>query len=157
MATRKSFTEDDSIANAIPHRAVNRYQCTAHQCPMPGTISGAGGNGVCAYHYNTNSSDWPRITQTLLDWSILLDEINYCRGIMCNPATAADPVFLAKEYAAAWIRIKDHLGTWTDQVKPQQTKGGHMDSYGSWTLRLERFMGQQVVENMRKRAGRMAA
>lgn len=148
----------DSIANAIPHKSIKRYACMANQCPMPGTISGEGGNGVCAYHYNTHGPDWPRITQTLLDWAILTEEINRCRSIMCDPATAAKPDLIAQEYAAAWARIKDNLGTWTDQLKPQPNRGGHMDSYGSWSLRLEQFMGQRLVECMRHRiGGRMAA
>lgn len=147
----------DSIANAITHKSVMRYQCAAHQCPMPGTISGEGGSGICVYHYNTHGTDWPRISQTLLDWAILTDEINHCRSIMCNSATATKPDLIAQEYASAWNRIKDHLGTWTDELKPQPTKGGHMDSYGSWTLRLERFMGQRVVDALRHRIGRKAA
>jgi hypothetical protein len=141
-----------STANDIP-RSVKRYTCMANQCPMPGTISGESGNGVCAYHYNTHGPDWPRITQTLLDWAILTEEINRCRSIMCDIATTTNPDLIAQEYAAAWARIKDNLGTWTDQLKPQ-----HMDSYGSWSLRLEQFIGQRVVECTRHRiGGRMAA
>jgi hypothetical protein len=147
----------DSIANAIPHRSVKRYTCMANQCPMPGTISGEGGNGVCAYHYNTHGPDWPRITQTLLDWAILTEEINHCRKVLTDPATAAKPAIIADEFRIAWQRIKDNLGPWTDAVKPQLTRGGHTDSYGSWALRLEQFMGQRVVECLSKRVGRQAA
>ena len=152
-----SFAKPESIADAIPHKAVRRYACAAHQCPMPGTISGEGGNGICAYHYATNSTDWPRISQTLNEWAILTEEINHCRKVLTDPATAAKPALIADEFRMAWDRIKDNLGPWVNDVKPQKTKGGHTDSYGSWALRLEQFMGQRVVECLSKRVGRIAA
>ena len=158
MATRKSFNaDDDSIANAIPHIPVKRYECAAHRCPMAGTISGEGGSGICAYHYNTHSGDWPRITQVLLDWAVVTEEINHCRTVLCNPATAANPAAIAEEFAKAAERVLQGAGSWTEDLKPQLTRGNQMDSYGSWTNRLECFIGQRVVEAMRHRIGRKAA
>lgn len=152
-----SFAKPESIADAIPHKSVKRYTCEAHQCPMPGTMFGEGGNGVCAYHYATNYTDRPRISQTLNEWAILTQEINHSRKVLTDPATAAKPGLIADEFRLAWDRIKGNLGPWIDAVKPQLTKGGHMDSYGSWALRLEQFIGQRVVECLSKRVGRIAA
>lgn len=158
MATRRTFTDDDdSIDNAIPHNPVKRYQCVAYQCPMPGTLSGEGGNGVCSYHYNNFSGDWVRITQVLLDWAIVTEEINRSRKVHCNPATATNPEAIAAEFAMAAERVLLGAGSWAEELKHQLTRGNQMDSYGSWTNRLECFIGQRVVESMRHRIGRKAA
>jgi len=153
-----SYKKTASIADAIPHKSINRYQCAAHQCPMPGTMSGEGGHGVCAYHWNANSMDWTRITQTLLDWAIVTEEINHCRSVLCSPDTACRPDLIAEEFRNAWARVEQGAGAWHNDLKPQPTReGGPMDSYGTWAQRLERFMGQRVVEALRHRIGRKAA
>ena len=158
MATRKTFNDDDdSIANAIPHRPVRTYACSANQCPMSGAIFASTGTGVCAYHYGTHGSDWPRITQTLLDWAIVSEEISHARRLFCNPSTAADPAHLAKEFTAATQRVQSGAGSWWPELKPQLTRGGQMDTFSSWINRLEAFLGQRVVESLRHRIGRKAA
>lgn len=158
MATRKTFNDDDdSIANSIPHTPVKRFACIANQCPMTGAIFGGGGGGMCAYHYATNSADWGRITRTLLDWAIVTDEINTCRRAHINPETATSPAVLEQLFRQAWARVEPGVGTWGEDLKPQPGKGGAMDNYGAWGLRLERFIGQRVVESIRHQIGRKAA
>lgn len=157
MATRKTFSDDDSIANAIPHNPVKRYACTAHECPMPGVMSGESGRDVCAYHWNTNAQDWPRITRTLLDWAIVTEEIVHCRRVLTAPETATNPEAIADEFRRAWARVEAGADAWVEELKPQPGRGGHMDSYGSWALRLERFIGQRVVDVLRHRVGSKAA
>ena len=147
----------ESIADAIPHKQVNRYACLAHQCPMTGSMFGEGGNGVCVYHFGTNSHDWPRITHTLLDWAIVTEEINHCRRVLTNPETASSPAVIEAEFRKAVQRVEQCAGQWINDLKPQLTRGGKLDSYGTWSQRLERFMGQRVVEALRHQIGRKAA
>jgi hypothetical protein len=157
MATRKSFTEDDNIANAIPHNPVRRYACVAHQCTMVGSMAGEGAGGICAYHYNTHSTDWPRITQTLLDWAIVSEEINLCRSLHRDPANSTKPDVLEGEFALAVQRVLQGAGTWADELKPGMNRRGYPESYQVWAYRLECFLGQRVVECLSKRIGRKAA
>lgn len=147
----------ESIADAIAHKQIVRYDCIAHQCPMPGTISGEGAKGICTYHYNTHGTDWPRISQTLLDWSILTEEINLCRSLHCNPANITNPDVLEHEFRLAVDRVLQGAGTWADELKPGLSRGGKPESYQVWVYRLECFMGQRVVECLSKRIGRKAA
>lgn len=158
MATRKTFNDDeDSIANAIPHKPVIRYQCAAQQCPMPGTMSGEGASGVCSYHWNTFAGDWPRITQALLDWSILSEEVVHCRRLHCNPGNATKPDLLESEFKLAVARVVQGAGTWADELKPGLNRRGAPEDYQAWTYRLECFLGQRVVECLSKRMGAKAA
>ena len=158
MATRKTFNaDDDSIANAIPHKAVMRYECMAHQCPMPGTMSGEGGSGICSYHYNTHGTDWPRITRKLLDWGILSDEVNHCRSLHCNPGNSTRPDLLDVEFKLAVARVLQGAGTWADELKPGLNRRGDPETYQVWVYRLECFLGQRVVETLSKRMGLKAA
>lgn len=148
----------ESIADAITHKKVMRYACAANRCFMPGTISGEGGSGLCAYHYATNPGDWTRITQILLDWEIVTAEINACRTLLTDKTKATRPDLINAEFKRAWQRVKGGAGPWLDQLKPQPTReGGPMDSYGTWALRLERFIGQRVVESLRHQIGKQAA
>lgn len=149
--------KNTSIADAIPHKPVMRYQCAANQCPMPGTMSGEGGSGVCAYHYGTHGTDWPRITQTLLDWAILSDEITHCRSLHCNPANATSPDVLEQEFGLATARVMQGAGAWSDQLKPGLNRSGNPESYQAWVYRLECFLGQRVVECLTKKLGKKAA
>lgn len=157
MATRKTFNDDDSIANAIPHTPIKRYTCAAHGCPMTGSMSGEGGSGVCAYHWNTNPYDWSRITQTLLDWGIVTEEISRCRSVHTNPRTAISPDAIEEEFRMAYARVEAGAGPWIEDLKPQPTRGAKPDTYATWGLRLERFIGARVVECLRHRIGRKAA
>jgi len=147
----------ESIADAIPHKSVKRYACIANNCPMPGAIFSGSGGGMCAYHYGTNSEDWGRITRTLQDWQCVTDEINACREAFNNPSTATRPAVLEAMFDSAWRRLQPLVGSWSEDVKPQLTKGGKPDSYGSWILRLERFIGARVVDCIRHQVGRKAA
>lgn len=157
MATRRTFTEDESIADAIPHKAVRRYACAAHQCPMAGTISGEGGKGICAYHYNTHGTDWPRITQTLLDWAILGDEVNHCRSLHCDPANTTKPDVLEAEFKLAVERVLQGAGHWINELQPGKSRRGDPETYQVWAYRMECFLGQRVVECLSKRLGAKAA
>lgn len=158
MATRKTFDEGESIADAISHKPIRRYQCGANQCPMPGTMSGEGGNGVCAYHYGTHSTDWPRITQVLLDWANVTDEVNRHRTLACNPATATDTKLMDGEFKTGVERVLQWAGSnWEADLKPQLTRGKRMDTYSTWAYRLECFVGQRVVDCLRTRIGKKAA
>jgi len=149
---------DKSLADAIPHTPVVRtYRCSGHGCPMPGAIFDNPGQltGVCAYHYAANPSDWPRITQALTDWACVTDEINACRQIHTDPETATSPGTIARQFEAAVARLEPLVGTWWDQLKPQPGRGGRMDDYRSWGLRLDRFIGarvQAVTVTPRRRA-----
>jgi hypothetical protein len=146
-----------SSANVVPHKSVMRYQCAAHQCPMPGSVSGEGWSGVCAYHYGTHGTDWPRITQALLDWVILSQEVEHCRRLHCDPANVARPDVLEHEYHLAVQRVMRGAGTWADEIKPGTSRSGQPESYQAWVYRLECFLGQRVVECLSRRIGRTEA
>lgn len=158
MATKRvTFNDSDSIAEHLPQASTRQYPCISHGCPMAGTIFTAGGTGSCAYHYAANSQDWPRITQKLTDWQCVISEINECRRVHCNPATASSPAVLANLFAQAWARLEPLAPGWTEELKPQLGKGGAMDAYREWGLRLERFVGGQVVGSLQKQIGRATA
>jgi hypothetical protein len=48
------------------HDGPNNHDCFANGCPMAGGIS-TGGNWVCAYHHQSTSDQWPRVTEALRD------------------------------------------------------------------------------------------
>ena len=153
----KKPEKGESIADAIPHKAVMRYVCAANQCPMPGTMSGEGAKGVCSYHWNTFSGDWPRITRALLDWAILSDEVVHCRRLHCDPANATKPDVLESEFKLAVQRVMQGAGTWAEELKPGLNRRGDPETYQVWAYRLECFLGQRVVECLSKRMGLRAA
>ena len=158
MATRKTFAGDDSIADHLPQAPTKRYGCAANGCPMPGTISGGGhGSSSCSWHYGTSGHDWPRITQVLLDWQCVSDEINTCRRAHTDPETCGNPKVLDDMFDAAWRRMGPLVGAWEKDLRPQAGRGGQMDSYVAWSLRLERFIGGRVVDVIRHQLGRKAA
>lgn len=159
MATKRTgFDGTDSIADAIPHKPVARYACSAHQCPMPGTIFSGGSGGMCAYHIGTHGTDWPRITRVLLDWQCVTLEINAIRRAHCDMELSGHPDELAKRFADAWARMQPLVaGAWEEELKPGNLKSGHPETYRDWGMRLERFIGQRVVEVLRKRLGAKAA
>lgn len=128
-------------------------------CPMPGSIFvGSNSGGMCSYHYQTDSADWPRISRTLHDWGVVTNEINACRTAHTSRATATRPAALAELFKQAWSRLEPMVEGWENELRPQLCEGGKMDSYSSWGLRLEKFMGKRVVELIRSpSAGRYAA
>jgi len=122
-----------------------RYPCMARQCMMPGSIFPAGAKeGVCAWHYGTNASDWPRITQILLDWGCVAYEINEARRVFTDPETRCAPKVLDQLYKTAWERLQPLVPGWEDALAPGKTKAGFAESYGDWARRLEKFLGTQV-------------
>lgn len=145
--TRRTFTDDDSIADSIPHTPVaKRFACAAHECPMTGAIFGGNSHaGTCGYHYAANPIDWPRITQRLVEWQCVTDEINRCRAAHINPETATKPAVLEALFATAWARLAPLVPGWERDLQPQKGKGGYADSYRSWGQRLEEFIGGQVL------------
>jgi hypothetical protein len=129
------------------------YRCVANNCPMPGSISGIGeGGGVCAWHYGANASDWPRITQKLLDWGCVTFEVNECRRIHTESESAYNARAIADAFAAACQRLQPQAGAWWDDtLKPGLLKSGFPESYRDWGNRLERFVGGQVQEQQNRR------
>lgn len=97
---------------------------------------------MCAYHYAANAQDWPRITQTLVEWKCVLDEIQTCRKIHTDPATCTRNN--GAEFDAAVARLESLTGAWWSDLKPQLGRGGRMDDYRDWGHRLEVFIGGQV-------------
>lgn len=147
---------EKSLADSIPHTPVKRtYRCTAHNCPMPGAIFGAGESaaGVCAYHYGAISHDWPRITQLLTDWQCVLDEITACRSAHNDPAMAMSPGKLEVQWRQAWVRLSPLVGTWADQLDPKavRTRSGRTPDYHGWGLHLETFIGGRIAEQLSPR------
>jgi hypothetical protein len=42
------------------------HRCSAHGCPLPGSISssiGANGTFYCRFHFGADPKDWPKITE----------------------------------------------------------------------------------------------
>jgi hypothetical protein len=145
-----------------------RYPCSAHQCPMPGTLFTGGTKGMCAWHYGSNASDWPRITGKLLDWACVTYEVNEARRALTGEA-AANPAALASLFSAAWERLQPLVPGWEEQLRPgnirwrdaTQPTGyrdtGFRETYADWAKRLEAFVGGQVLGSVQKQYGRAAA
>lgn len=140
-----------AVTTPEPEKSVLRYPCSAMQCPMPGTISTENGSNLCVYHCRASTRDWPRITQALKDWGVVMYEINECRRVHTDPETAFEPKVLADLFTAAWERLAPLAPGWEEQLKPQAGSGGYKDSYRDWGLRLERFIGSQVVAQLTTR------
>jgi len=153
----KKPEKNESIADALAHVPTKRYPCLVNGCPMCGAIFSGSGGGICAYHYGTNPEDWPRITHTLTDWQCVTDEINGARQALTNSRTASSPSALDALFAAAWRRLEPLALHWAADLKPQPGRGGRMDTYSTWALRLECFIGARVVESIRGQLGRKAA
>lgn len=147
-------TDGENIADAMPHRPVQRsYRCAAHGCPMAGAIFERSGQegGICAYHYGANTADWGRITRALTDWDSVTAEIGECRRVHMDPQLSARPDEVEKLFKAAAARMEPLVGTWWDEIKPQAGKGGRMDTYRDWGMRLETFIGSRVVGELTRR------
>ena len=150
----KRTTDGDNIADAMPHTPVlPSYRCAAHGCPMTGAIfeHSGGGAGICAYHFASNTTDWPRITRSLVEWECVTREIRECRRVHMEPETATKPAVVEKLFKAAIARLEPLTGTWWDQLKPQAGRGGRIDNYRDWGMRLETFIGGTVIGELTRR------
>lgn len=144
--------EDDADDLPPNQPARTRYECCANLCPMPGTMFPSGGSrGICCFHYATNTSDWPRITQVLNDWRCVTFEINECRRVLCDQDICTDVKAQNDAFRNAWERLKPALdmGGWNlTQLSPKQGEG-----YSQWARRLDEFIGGQVVACLRNKVG----
>jgi len=148
--------EDDADDQQPSTPARMRYECCANGCPMPGAMfpSGSTKGGICHYHYATNPSDWPRITQVLNDWRCITAEINECRRVLCDQDLCCDVKVQNERYAEAWKRLHPALiaGGWHEgELAPSPGL-----SYGEWARGLENFMGGQVLNVLRHKVGSRA-
>jgi hypothetical protein len=139
MATRKGFNENESAAPAADTPAVARYACMAHRCRMPGTIFMGGSQGQCWLHARENMNDWPRISQVLLDWDMIVDEVLLARRTMIG-VYASDPKKQDELKAEAWSRVRGALPLWEAELSPKGI------DYGQWGRSLEAFLHARVKE-----------
>lgn len=143
---------DDDSEDLPPNKpARTRYECCANLCPMPGTMFPSGGRGICCFHYATNASDWPRITQVLNDWRCVTFEINECRRVLCDQDLCTDVKAQNDAYRNAWDRLRPALdmGGWSlNHLEPKPGEG-----YSGWARRLDEFIGGQVVACLRSKVG----
>jgi hypothetical protein len=139
MATRQKFSEDAPAgpANDVPKTMV--YRCAAHRCRMPGTIYLGGPDGQCWLHARAKPSDWPRITQVLVDWDMVVEEALLARRTMIG-VWANDPKKQNELMAEAWNRIRGALPLWETELAPF---GG---DFGQWGRKLEAFLAGRVHE-----------
>ena len=70
------------------------YRCMANGCPLTGTISPNGGQWMCSFHFRTDSSQWPQMTEAirnseaifgLLDDLRKISEIDWSASIKGRP------------------------------------------------------------------------
>jgi hypothetical protein len=126
------------------------FACNANGCPMTGSIFlGNGGRGICHYHYAQNSSDWPRITKVLSDWRCITFEINDARRVLCDQDLCTDVKAQNDAFRTAWERLLPVLvasGWAATELAPRDG-----EQLGSWTRRLEAFMGVQVAQAIHQR------
>ncbi len=140
--TRKTFsaaTDDDQQQPA--ETGPTRYPCHANRCPMAGAIFPAGAkHGECRYHYGANFSDWPRITQVILDWDCVSREINIGRQMLTG-VFAKDPRVLEQKFLEALDRLRPAVasGGWGDTFN--RKKG---ENYEDWVRMLERFIDDRL-------------
>jgi hypothetical protein len=172
MATRQ--TMDDAyrggrIEPDLDPPKRRRYPCQAHSCPMPGTIfpgavqgEKAEGSGICAWHYGTIATDWPRITRVLLDWAGVSYEVNEARRVLTGE-NASNPAAIDQAFEQAWERMQPLVvGEWDLHLKPGniRTRKGEerpfREGYGDWAKRLEEFVGARVRDVLSIRQRRAA-
>lgn len=139
---RRHFAEDDAGAPIDTGPKRLRYPCRADQCPMAGTVDHTPSHpGICGYHYRETPSDWPRITQALLDWECVTRAINRARRVVTDPVLCCDGKAHAEALRDEWERLLPAVkgSGWHRRVEPQ--KGEHI---GDWGRRLEVFMGARI-------------
>ena len=70
------------------------YRCVANGCPLNGPISPNGGQWMCSFHFRTDSSKWPQMTEAirnskaifgLLDDLRKISEIEWSASIKGRP------------------------------------------------------------------------
>ena len=70
------------------------YRCVANGCPLNGPISLNGGQWMCSFHFRTDNSQWPQMTETirnseaifgLLDDLRKISEIEWSASIKGRP------------------------------------------------------------------------
>ena len=131
-----------------------RYPCVAHNCPMPGSIFLSGSSqGICGWHYGTNSDDWSRITEVILGpWREVAREINAARRALSDQDLCTNVKVLGERYRDAAQRLAQALtGPLAAELAPREK-----EDYGQWYRRLELFLGSRVAEVVRRSAGRAA-
>lgn len=147
------FSEDDAAAADLQHQRT-RYPCAAQQCPMPGTLYPSGSrDGLCAWHYGTLASDWPRISQVLVDWGCVSYEVDECRRVHTASESAADPKAQETLFANAVERLRPLVAAsgWGPELEPKAD-----ERYANWGRRLEEFLGARVVERLTLKQRRAA-
>lgn len=143
---------DDDTDDLPTGPAPARFECCANGCPMSGTMFPSGGSrGICRYHYATNASDWPRITQVLNDWRVVTAEIRECRRVLCDQDMCTDIKAQNDSFRNSWDRLRPALemGGWqVTELAPRDREG-----YGNWATRLDEFLGGQVLAVLRHKVG----
>ena len=113
-----------------------RYRCAAFDCPMTGSIFLGSGDGVCAWHYGSESHDWPRITRVLDDWRCVTQQINAVRRVLVEQPSNG------KAHDAILRAARDEL----PQVAPQWgLEPAEHEDIGAWARRLAGFLDTCVA------------
>lgn len=141
--------EDDDTPPPPSGPTLRAYPCKAHQCPAVGAIflGSTTEHGVCSHHYGQNAEDWPRITQCLLDWACVMNEINHARRVFVHPETCTDVKAQNASFRDSWARMEPLVGAWAEQLRPDPEK-----TYSQWIGKLEPFMAARVLDVLRGRA-----
>lgn len=90
MKQSKKMVGDREQSAPKTEQAVSN--CSAHGCPLPGTIRPENGDPVCSVHYLADRRGWPRATEVIDDCQTLM---RLARQASC----AATPNALSEESA----------------------------------------------------------
>lgn len=87
--------------------------CSAHGCPLPGTITPDASEAVCGVHFLANQKGWPKATAVILDHLRLYDMAAAAQT--CGTPMSASPESAAHLMAAA----KAHGLGFSDQQRAE--------------------------------------
>lgn len=73
MAGKRNHGLADALPQATQHHVDRINKCSAHDCPLPGTITTESNAPVCCVHYLANKTGWPKATAVILHHIDLFD------------------------------------------------------------------------------------
>lgn len=121
MATKRGENLVDvmrgqSNAPKESRRAVE--QCSAHDCPLPGTIRPENGDPVCGVHFLANPKGWPKATGVINAHLRLLDMARQAQ--LCGTPMSASHESATHLFSAA----KAHGLTFNDEQRANYKRAG---------------------------------
>lgn len=142
MATRRAFNAADVPEHDAPPAGPSRptFACRANGCQMVGAIQ-----GHCTHHWQAHTHDWPRITQTMRESQVMVDEIRLARQLLVNPE--GNPLEQTRGHVEAHRRLLPSLDA--DEVAFIASKAPK--TYNHWVYQVEMLLGARITKVVKRR------